>query len=223
MKRLFYDIETRARSAEELAPLMPRFEAPGNYKDPDKIAANIAEQRRKWITDGALSPLRGQVLAIGYLRDDDEGVKISAVGEPGYLEESDVLREWRDYAIGARMGASYKMIGWHSNEFDVPFIVRRMWANGLDVPLGLVPSGATRFFLPQWLVDLRDVWGVGDTHAEGTLAQVGALLGCGTYETSGAQFAELWDNPETRSQAVAHLTTQLRICAAIADRFGVPA
>src|SRR5687767_1701747 len=60
-----FDIETVPLSGARLALLEPEHEAPGNFKDPEKIAAAIAEKSRLWREKAALSPLTGRVAMIG--------------------------------------------------------------------------------------------------------------------------------------------------------------
>lgn len=75
MKTIFFDIETGPLPENELAALMPPFDPSevktGNIKDPEKIAAKIAEaevnHKRDFIEKAALDPLTGRVVAIGLL------------------------------------------------------------------------------------------------------------------------------------------------------------
>jgi hypothetical protein len=62
---IVFDIETGPMPEEILTRQMPRFSAPGNWKDEDKIAARIREQEENYIKKAALSAQTGQVLAIG--------------------------------------------------------------------------------------------------------------------------------------------------------------
>ena len=39
---IYFDIETKPLPVEQCLPFMPKFEAPGNYKDPAVIAKNPA-------------------------------------------------------------------------------------------------------------------------------------------------------------------------------------
>ena len=60
MKTIHFDIETGPLSEAELAVMVPPFDAAevktGNLKDPDKIAAKVAEERR--ITAAILTSAR---------------------------------------------------------------------------------------------------------------------------------------------------------------------
>src|ERR1019366_8408715 len=64
---LILDIETGP--AVDADKFIPEFKAPGNLKDPEKIAAAVAEKEKEWRDCLALSPLTGQVLVVGTLRN----------------------------------------------------------------------------------------------------------------------------------------------------------
>lgn len=70
--RIFFDIETQA-NPENLA-LAPEPKAPGNLKDPAKIAAAIEEKKRDLIESAALDPDYGKVLSIGLSYQDSDEV-----------------------------------------------------------------------------------------------------------------------------------------------------
>ena len=116
-KRLFFDIETAA-NPENLA-LMPEPKAPGNIKDPVKIAAAIAEKKQELIDMAALDPDYGKVLSIGYsivgtievvmvgdvkeklfIRHDKE--TDTDIWETSYTTENDLLEMfWRTFSRGS--------------------------------------------------------------------------------------------------------------------------
>ena len=64
MKTIFFDVETGALPESEIAAIMPPFDPAevktGNLKDPDKIAAKLAEaeanHRRDFFERAALDP-----------------------------------------------------------------------------------------------------------------------------------------------------------------------
>jgi hypothetical protein len=57
MSTYIFDIETGPRSRAELAACVPHFEAPGNWKDPEKIRAYVTEKEAEWFQSGALDYL----------------------------------------------------------------------------------------------------------------------------------------------------------------------
>jgi hypothetical protein len=233
---VIYDIETRPRPEDQLRAVMPTFEAPSNYKDPDKIAEAKSNQRRTWLGNAAKSPLTGEVFAIGLRTVNLTKLTLAdlvgdsnasgpqhihvASGQPS--TEKDLLAVICRVIDSAGQGAHFKLVGWNNHDFDNQFIVRRLMFHGMKVPAGMLPNGHSRFYWPPWLLDLRQVWAAGEyPQPAGNLATVGAFLGLGTYESSGEHFARLWDDPATRPEAIAHLSTQLQICARMAERFGL--
>ena len=159
MNRLFFDIETLA-NPENIA-LMPEPKAPGNLKDPEKIATAIEAKRLEQIEQAALDPDYGKVLSIGMCWDmanvhvftvaktpeeidDEQGV----VSEAGALEAF-----WANlYASGGHC------VGYNILSFDIPFLLRRSMALGVEVPI--IPNLAK--FRTEPVTDLMAIlynWG----------------------------------------------------------------
>ena len=103
-----FDIETGSLPASDLAWQMPEFEARANLKDPDKIAADLAEKKAKWIEKAALEATTGMVLAIGILNGDEK--QIISGKEPKMLEAF-----WKLYGSGAD-----SWVGFNIFFFDLP-------------------------------------------------------------------------------------------------------
>jgi DNA polymerase elongation subunit (family B) len=120
---IFFDIETATLPEAELFPMMPEFAPPGNYKDPEKIKANLEEQKTRWMADGALSAVTGRVVCIGLLADntymclheEDEGALLR--------------RWWRMYSEMLEGIAGHCV-----KTFDLPFLIRRSWKHGIKRP-----------------------------------------------------------------------------------------
>lgn len=213
MQTIIYDIETGPLPESELAALVPPFDPAevktGNLKDPEKIAAKIAEaeaaHRREFFERAALDPLTGRVLAVGLLYPDSgEFVVI------GHDDEAATLREFWDATRG-EMGRINQMVGFNSHLFDLPFLVRRSWKHRVPVPMGIRRG---RYWSEQ-CVDLRDAWQLGDRQARGSLDAVAKHLGVGAKTGEGKAFAELWAS--NRDQAVAYLRNDVQLTAKIAE------
>lgn len=129
---LYFDIETQANPENLL--LMPEPKAPGNLKDPEKIAAAIAEKKAEQIETAALDPDYGKVLSIGYAIRTAEPIVVNMVGAAVgeyTLSEVDVIEDfWAAFYLCQGRCVGYNILG-----FDLPYLLRRSMALGIRVPL----------------------------------------------------------------------------------------
>ena len=226
MTATVFDIETGPLPESELAALVPPFDPAevktGNLKDPDKIAAKLAEaaanHRRDFFERAALDPLTGRVVAIGLLAG---GEMKNAEGkmEPrqcvilGHEDEAQTLREFWLVCRG-RMGRINPMVGFNTHLFDLPFLIRRSWKHGIAVPFGIRRGR----YWGEEMVDVREAWQLGDRQARGSLDSIARHLGVGTKNGDGKAFAELWR--KDRERAEAYLRNDLELTAKVAVALG---
>lgn len=211
MKTIFFDIETGPLGDSELAALLPPFDRnavkTGNLKDLEKIAAKLAEaeanHRCEFFERAALDATTGRVLAIGLLTEDGEFSIIGHDEEPRLLQEF-----WAVCRSGT--GCVNRMIGFNTHLFDLPFLIRRSFKHRVEIPAG-IRNG--RYWSDE-MVDLREMWQMGDRQAHGSLGSIARHLGIGRKNGQGADFARLWR--EDRDQAIAYLRTDLELTAGIA-------
>lgn len=204
------DIETAGLPIEQIDHLAPTFTAPSNYKDADKIAASIAEQRMEWFKRAALSPLTGKIVAIGYKVPNGQQV-LHVANEIELLEEF-----WNDYEKHAEKQG--QMIGHNILGFDIPFIIRRSWANKIRVP-ATVQNG--RYLNERRFIDTMTAFQCGNrTEKFHSLDTVAKFMGfAGKTEAIGAQFAEILATDPKR--ALAYLAADLQAVESIAERMGL--
>ena len=227
MQTIVFDVETGPLAESELSALLPPFDPAevktGNIKDPEKVAAKIAEaeasHRREFFDKAALDPLSGHVVAIGMLVFDElsEAGPDSDAGKCviiGHDDEAQTLREFWQYTQ-AEMGRMNPMIGFNIFPFDLPFLFRRSWKRRVPIPFGLRRG---RYWGDQ-LIDLRDVWQLGDRQARWSLDSIAKHLGVGAKNGDGKAFAELWRSD--RKQAEAYLRNDLELTAKIAHALGI--
>ena len=216
MKRIYFDIETGPLPESELLPLLPAFDPAevktGNLKDEAKIAAKIEEaklnHRRDFIERAALDATTGRVVAVGLLHD--------ATGEfevIGHDDEAETLREfwsrwrWQD-------SRPVEFVGFNVLQFDLPFLVRRSWKRRVPVPAGLRRGR----YWSESVIDLRDLWQLGDRQARGSLDVIARHLGVGAKNGDGKEFAQLWQSD--REKAIAYLKNDVEMTARIAESLG---
>ena len=198
MKTVFFDIETGPLTEAELAVMVPAFDPAevkmGNLKDPDKIAAKLAEaeagHRREFVERAALDPLTGRVVAVGLLFENSEFVVI------GHDDEAATLREFWGVCRG-EMGRINRMIGFNTRLFDLPFLIRRSFKHRVEVPFGIRRG---RYWGDE-MVDLREEWQLGDRQARGSLDSIAKHLGVGQKNGHGEDFARLWQTDREKAMA----------------------
>src|SRR5664280_2664533 len=171
MHTIVFDIETGPLPEAELAALVPPFDPAevktGNLKDPEKVAAKIAEaeatHRREFFDKAALDPLTGRVLAVGVMVFDARGEKGPAFAGGGRFsiighdDEAETLRGFWELTRG-EMGRLNPLVGFNIFAFDLPFLFRRSWKHRVAVPFGIRRG---RYWGDQ-ILDLRDAWQLGD-------------------------------------------------------------
>ena len=232
MKNLFFDIETGPLPESELLAMLPPFDPAevktGNIKDPAKIAEKLAEaaanHKRDFIDRAALDPLTGRVVAIGVqietpAFDRESGtVNRSLAGSEfqmiTYDDEAEILRAFWSHVRGdgTRLNT---VIGFNSNQFDLPFLFRRSWKHGVQIPFGLRRG---RYWGDQ-VVDIRDNWQLGDRMAKGSLGAIAKHLGLGEKSGSGKDFAALLASD--RKAAEAYLKNDIDLTVKVANALGV--
>lgn len=213
MKTFFFDIETGPLPEGELAALLPPFDPAevktGNLKDPEKIAAKLAEaeasHRRDFVEKAALDPISGRVVAIGLWPQGTDEFAIL-----GDEDEAVLLRRFWDTCQG-EMGRVHQLVGFNIHTFDLPFLIRRSWKHRVPVPFGYRRG---RYWSEQ-VVDLRELWQLGDRQAHGSLDAIARHLGVGAKNGDGKDFANLWQSD--RAKAVEYLRNDLALTRRVAE------
>jgi 3'-5' exonuclease len=227
---IVFDIETGPLSDAELAAALPPFDPNevklGNLKDPEKIAAKLAEaeanHRRDFVEKAALDAMTGRVLAIGmlYLAPHPGPLPSAERGTAGefvVIEHADEAQLLREFWVRCEheMGRLNVMVGFNTHQFDLPFLVRRSWRHRVALPWNLRRG---RYWSDQ-MIDLREAWQLGDRQAKGSLDAIAKHLDVGTKNGSGADFARLWQSD--RPKAVEYLRNDLQLTAGVAKALGV--
>lgn len=185
-----------------------------NYESNVAAARDNAWQSLK--NSAALSAFTGQVLAIGIRRGDKAGI----FAEP--TESETLAKFWKKYL--ACRSEQTKLVGCNIFEFDLPFLIRRSWMLGVDIPKAVCDFGKWGNFDPLF-VDIRQRWQLGQRNGcESSLDAMARALNCGckTEGIGGGDFARLWlGTPEEKQQAVNYLLNDLKLTADVATKLGV--
>lgn len=222
-KRVIYDIETMGLPHDELAPYLPErseFDPDnvklGAMKDPEKIAAKIEVEREKQvkaedkaiqtaIDKAALSPETGQILCIGW---HDDGLTTIMGGDPK-AEKLMLELFWR--SVVEFRGAGYEFWGWNSAGFDLPFIVKRSWRQGIAIP-GFALKDYVNRRNPSALKDAMLLFTGFEYQTYMGLDRAAKYLGFegkAEEKVTGKDFAAFYLDPKTRPEAVAYLHADL--------------
>jgi DNA polymerase elongation subunit (family B) len=123
-KMMFFDIETAAN--EKMIPFLPEVTAPGNYKDPVKIASYILNKREKDESGMPLDIDFARIRAFSWAMGINS---IPTVILADNEEDERVIlgRAW------ANIRSVTDIAGWNIRGFDLPILLRRAWALGVDI------------------------------------------------------------------------------------------
>jgi uncharacterized protein YprB with RNaseH-like and TPR domain len=192
---LMFDIETEQGPLFEiegfLKPVIPTKTA--EKKGQEAVKDYIEQGKAKQLEKAALSPLLGRVFSVCIADAEKSFTVISTV-------EHD-----EDYCIRVLFQVltdAYRQnriaIGWNVKSFDLPFIVRRALVLGIPIPPQLRPTGAARFFWPDYIRDLREIWSAGEYgQVSGSLDDLALAMGMQTKPFAGADYAKTYrENPE---------------------------
>ena len=207
---IIFDIETGPLPLDQLhiPPFDPSQVKLGNIKNPDLIAEKIrtAEENHTadYIRNAALDALSGQILCIGYRYEHQHA---------GVLKNDDneaaMLREW--WTMLNYYERQPKLIGFNVKAFDLPFLIKRSWKHRITVPYWLRQGR----YWNDLVVDLREVWQLGDSRAHGSLAAICRHLGLGDKSGSGAEFNLLWNTD--RQAAIDYCLRDVQLTQQVAD------
>lgn len=208
MNYLIFDIETGALSKEELEKVMPEFNAPGNYKKQESIDNYILEAKEHYLAgDGApLSAITGYVSAMGYCIYNDQTKQFSEINII-LGNEIDILNQWwnlyknNDYVVG-----------FNSNYFDIPFMIRRSWK--LNIKLPKIFNGK---YIDSKCIDLMSVWSCGSMEKV-KLDRIAKYFNISGKNGDGSKFTQLLNNPNTKQQAIDYLKNDVYMTQIIANK-----
>ena len=207
MKSVIFDIETEGLDAEwQLKTFEPKFKLDGRIKDAAKLEVDRREKEQEWLDEAALDAKRSRVLVIGVCSDD---------GSASYIlegSEADLLsRFWKCWTDNV----SAKFIGHNIKGFDVPFMLRRSFVNGIIPPPDIVDGR----YLNRRFIDTMELWGAGEWGAKISLDNLARALGVGKKSESGRDFAARYHTE--KEKALLYVKHDLDLTLQCAKKMGV--
>jgi len=132
------DIETAPRLdlVKDFYPYNKSKVAYGNAKTPEARKKAEDKHKESWFpklnAKAALNPVTAEVCAIGYKTADSKNLDIRP-------SEMDMIKGFWSIYLDIKKGAMGRkaICGWNIFGFDLPFMIKRSWILGLDVPAGV--------------------------------------------------------------------------------------
>lgn len=178
------DCETIPLVSDEIrAEVADSIRVPGSYSKPETID-NWIKTVKPGLVDaelarGGLDATRGRLLSFTYAIDDDDPVCIMHDDERTLLQAA--MGEISD------MPAGTVYVGFNHSGFDLPFMRRRAWANGLPVP-------RRPYKVKPWddcVLDLMLLWAP-ERDGRISLDKLCRVLGVHSPKAGGFTGADVW-------------------------------
>lgn len=157
MKRIF-DIETYENPKAEAYYARKEYKAPGNYKDPAKIAAYVEEARAKDRKNAALHWWTGLVTCVGVgdLNKNVRTFSFAGIVNRQVVDPIEVLSVEKTLLVDLfkhlEENPGVELIGKRSRDFDIPYLIGRAMAHDIGIPLAL------RQHEPNKLLDIEHIF-----------------------------------------------------------------
>lgn len=204
------DIETTA--IDGAGSLVEPVTAPANYKDPDKIAAYIADAKQAQIEKAALYPWTARVVALGYILGD--GTETVALCRDEAQEAAALMAFWR-VVFNHDDRFVQPIVGFNHKSFDLPVLLARSILLGVEAPAlnldryrsphtdlmekltwyGAIPARSLKWYAKRFGLSFED---------EVSGKDIGGLVKAGEWEA-----------------VAAHCLSDIRLTKALAERVGV--
>lgn len=206
--RYIIDIETCG--LPEAKDFAEPVDAPANYKDPEKIAAYVAEKQAEAVNRAGLDLDLCRIVAVGLMAEGLDQVRVFVAKDSD--DEAAMLRELWAYLTLDRHPV---LVGFNMIGFDLPVLIRRSQYLGVTYPRlvldryrtphedlmlkltwnGLVKAKSLKFYAKRFGIPCDDTVSGAD---------IGALVAAGDWE-----------------KVVSHVTSDVKLTAALAERIGV--
>lgn len=211
------NIKEEAKRLEKFNAVFDQYQADA-AAHAAKNATAKDDYERAVIDRAALDPTTGRVLAIGMFDTKESDCEITFIDGEGNeaADERSLLRDF--WSLASLANNSCLLVGHNITGFDLPFLIRRSWLLGVEIPPGIFTGG--RFFAPH-IIDTMRVWACGN-YGRDTFTKLDTLakaFGLGAKNGNGAEFAALWATD--RTAAAAYLRNDLELTWNIARRMRI--
>jgi predicted PolB exonuclease-like 3'-5' exonuclease len=197
-----FDIETGVRP-EVLASPDNWFKPDARLTDPVKIKASLADKA----SDGALSPVTGEILAIGYSNDGNDSFHVGS--------EKAMIERWMDRAH-ASICHGNSVVGWNILDFDIPFLLYRARANGVLIRPSLGSIYRGKYQPSDRFVDLMLLSMFGKYDRAGhSLDRVARSFGFSGKNGDGKFFSQVLKEDPTKAEQ--YLMNDMRMTRQLAE------
>jgi len=208
---IIFDLETVAIPGA--GSLMEPVSAPANYKDPDKIAAYIADAQKAQTDRAALYPWTAQIIALGYI--SDSGKEHVLLCRDTDEEAANIARFWKDAYFQDDDRFIRPLIGFNSRQYDLPVLLARSILLGVSAPA----INLDRYRTPHTDLMERLTW-YGVVPAR-SLKWYAKRFGLPVVDTVGGKdIAALYAAGEWDA-ITAHCLSDIRLTQQLAERLGV--
>lgn len=174
-----YDIETyKAHNFDHLVRNV-EIKPAANLKDPEKIAASIAQKKQELESEAGLHPTTGQIVSIACAFNDIEFVQAG-------LDEELILNNFLDFL---RKNPDTQLLAFNNHEFDDVFLRIRFMVNRV-------------FFPPQFrnrTIDIRKFLSGYGSFKKGKLWDYMKVIFNEEPQLSGADIAQLVEAEDWKS------------------------
>ena len=227
---IILDIETIALPADQREATMPTYDTMkwGNTKDEGKRSAMLQKAVEEWQagTKAALHPEQGQVALAGL---DIDGAEMSLCGSEKFILES-VWTHLSDNDLHGPSEDDYRsscgsLVGHNLINFDLPFLVKRSWLTGVEVPYIIMSE--IRKYRSKLIVDTMTEWGFGNKQAYVSLNHLCNLFGIQVKsgEITGENFGEYWargkEDEAIKKMCIDYCMEDVRATKELAIRMGL--
>ena len=195
MSRLLM-VDLEASPIDGVERYLGHIQAPANYKDPEKIAAYVAEKTKEEADKAGLDPDLCAIRALAFQFQGETEVKGGVARNEA--EEKRLLERWWQVVRDEPFKPRY--CGFNIGGYDIPVLIRRSQFLGVTFPE--IRLGRYSYQMPS-VVDLQNIltmdrhekfrlrskdwWltrlGIATVDNPCTGADVGALIALGDYDT----------------------------------------